>query len=102
MVPVLEQVSSSMIDKIQVVKIDTEKYPDIANKYGIQALPTLILFKDGKPLDRFVSIDFVINTSSSFVSVHIKFLSTSFNDYIPTSIDHIVFMAAIFSSIFLI
>lgn len=50
MVPVLEQVSSSMIDKIHVVKIDAKKYPAIANKYGIQALPTFILFKDGKPL----------------------------------------------------
>ncbi|KAL2467916.1 Thioredoxin Y1 [Forsythia ovata] len=53
MVPVLEQVSDSMRDKIQVVKIDTEKYPIIADKYKIQALPTFILFKDGKPFDRF-------------------------------------------------
>ncbi|PIN23163.1 Thioredoxin [Handroanthus impetiginosus] len=53
MVPILEQVSASMIDKIQIVKIDTEKYPTIANKYKIEALPTFILFKDGKPFDRF-------------------------------------------------
>ncbi|XP_022894292.1 thioredoxin Y1, chloroplastic-like isoform X2 [Olea europaea var. sylvestris] len=53
MVPILEQVSDSMSDKIQIVKIDTEKYPIIAEKYKIQALPTFILFKDGKPCDRF-------------------------------------------------
>ncbi|PIN02922.1 Thioredoxin-like protein [Handroanthus impetiginosus] len=53
MVPILEQVSNSMVDQIQVVKIDTEKYPIIADKYKIQALPTFILFKDGKPFDRF-------------------------------------------------
>ncbi|XP_019174463.1 PREDICTED: thioredoxin Y1, chloroplastic-like [Ipomoea nil] len=53
MVPVLNEVSDSMKDKIQVVKIDTEKYPSIADKYQIQALPTFILFKDGKPCDRF-------------------------------------------------
>ncbi|KAI3460469.1 hypothetical protein Pfo_017132 [Paulownia fortunei] len=53
MVPILEQVSTSMIDKIQVVKIDTEKCPSIADKYRIEALPTFILFKDGKPHDRF-------------------------------------------------
>ncbi|KAF4351230.1 hypothetical protein F8388_000406 [Cannabis sativa] len=40
-------------DKIQVVKIDTEKYPSIANKYKIEALPTFIIFKDGEPFDRF-------------------------------------------------
>ncbi|CAK9313855.1 unnamed protein product [Citrullus colocynthis] len=53
MVPILEQVSATLIDKVQVVKIDTEKYPAIADKYRIEALPTFILFKDGKPLDRF-------------------------------------------------
>ncbi|XWS23546.1 hypothetical protein CRYUN_Cryun28dG0024000 [Craigia yunnanensis] len=53
MVPVLNQVSSTLKDKIQVVKIDTEKYPSTADKYRIQALPTFIIFKDGKPFDRF-------------------------------------------------
>lgn len=42
-----------MTDKILIVKIDTEKYPAIADKYKIQALPTFILFKDGSPIDRF-------------------------------------------------
>uniref|UniRef100_G3MQJ9 Thioredoxin domain-containing protein n=1 Tax=Amblyomma maculatum TaxID=34609 RepID=G3MQJ9_AMBMU len=53
MVPVLEQVSDKMKDTIQVVKIDTEKYTQIANQYKIAALPTLILFRNGKPFDRF-------------------------------------------------
>nr|GEV22599.1 thioredoxin-like protein slr0233 [Tanacetum cinerariifolium] len=51
--PILNEVSITMGDAIQVVKIDTEKYPEIANKYNIEALPTFILFKDGKPFDRF-------------------------------------------------
>ncbi|KVI07254.1 thioredoxin Y2, chloroplastic [Cynara cardunculus var. scolymus] len=53
MAPILNEVSITMADTIQVVKIDTEKYPEIANKYSIEALPTFILFKDGKPFDRF-------------------------------------------------
>ncbi|PHU20070.1 Thioredoxin Y2, chloroplastic [Capsicum chinense] len=53
MVPILNEVGESMKDKIQVVKIDTEKYPVIADKYKIQALPTFILFKDGNVCDRF-------------------------------------------------
>ena len=55
MVPILNEVSATLKGQIQVVKIDTEKYPSIADKYRIQALPTFILFKDGKPYDRFVS-----------------------------------------------
>ncbi|CAM8898616.1 unnamed protein product [Rhodiola kirilowii] len=53
MTPILNEVGASLKDKIQVVKIDTEKYPSIANKYQIEALPTFIIFKDGKPCDRF-------------------------------------------------
>lgn len=56
MVPVLEEVSEKLKDKIQVVKIDTEKYVSIANRYRIEALPTFIIFRDGKPCDRFVSL----------------------------------------------
>lgn len=55
MVPILNEVSVALNDKIQVVKIDTEKYPSIANKYRIEALPTFMIFKNGKPHDRFVS-----------------------------------------------
>lgn len=55
MAPILNEVSITLNDKIQVVKIDTEKYPSIADKYNIQALPTFIIFKDGEPYDRFVS-----------------------------------------------
>ncbi|OIV91425.1 hypothetical protein TanjilG_02043 [Lupinus angustifolius] len=54
MIPILNEVSTRLNDKIQVVKIDTEKYPSIANKYDIQALPTFIIFKDGEPYDRFM------------------------------------------------
>lgn len=55
MAPVLNEVSARLKDKIQVVKIDTEKYPSIADKYRIEALPTFIIFKDREPYDRFVS-----------------------------------------------
>ncbi|KAF8642163.1 hypothetical protein HU200_067424 [Digitaria exilis] len=53
MVPILQEVSEKLSDKIQVVKIDTEKYTSIANRYRIEALPTFIIFKDGKPCHRF-------------------------------------------------
>ena len=39
-------------DKVSLVKIDTEKYPNIASKFRVEALPTIILFKDGQILDR--------------------------------------------------
>ncbi|KAJ0087172.1 hypothetical protein Patl1_08041 [Pistacia atlantica] len=53
MAPILNEVGAALKDRIKVVKVDTEKYPKIADKYRIEALPTFILFKDGKPFDRF-------------------------------------------------
>ena len=52
MTPILEQVGANLRDRLQVVKIDTEKYPNLAAKYQIEALPTLVLFKNGQPVER--------------------------------------------------
>lgn len=52
MAPILEQVGANLRDRLQVVKIDTDKYPNIASKYQIEALPTLVLFKNGQPAER--------------------------------------------------
>ncbi|WP_072622267.1 thioredoxin [Spirulina major] len=52
MAPLLEEVGYQMKDQIQIVKIDTDKYPQLASRYGIHALPTLVLFKNGQPAER--------------------------------------------------
>ncbi|MFM2314276.1 MAG: hypothetical protein RLZZ04_3552 [Cyanobacteriota bacterium] len=52
MAPILEQVGASLRDRLQVVKIDTDKYPNLASKYQIEALPTLVLFKNGEPAEK--------------------------------------------------
>lgn len=50
--PILAQVQTLMKGKIQVAKIDTDKYPNIAGRFNVHALPTLILFKQGEPVHR--------------------------------------------------
>jgi thioredoxin len=52
MSPILEQVGGHLKDRLQVVKIDTDKYPGLATQYQIHALPTLVLFKNGEPIER--------------------------------------------------
>lgn len=52
MAPILEQVNTQLKSKIRVVKINTDKYPQLASQYHIHALPTLVVFKQGKPVDR--------------------------------------------------
>ena len=53
MVPVLQEVSAQMKGQVKVVKIDNDKYPDLASEHHIYALPTLVLFKNGKTIKRF-------------------------------------------------
>ena len=60
MSPIVEQVNSHLKEQLQVVKIDTDKYPQIANQHHIHALPTLVLFKNGQPVDR---IEGVVSTT---------------------------------------
>ncbi|MEM6445843.1 MAG: thioredoxin, partial [Cyanobacteria bacterium P01_D01_bin.123] len=52
MAGILEHVKAQIGDDLMVVKIDTEKYERIAAKWQVGALPTLILFKNGQPIDR--------------------------------------------------
>ena len=52
MAPILEQVGASLRDRLQVVKIDSDRYPNLASKYQIEALPTLVLFKNGQPVEK--------------------------------------------------
>jgi protein disulfide-isomerase len=52
MAQILQEVSQQLKGRVQVVKINTETYPDLASRHHIYALPTLILFKQGEPADR--------------------------------------------------
>jgi thioredoxin len=52
MASILNDVNSQLKGKLKVVKIDTDKYPRIASQHQVAALPTLVLFKGGQPVDR--------------------------------------------------
>lgn len=50
--PVLEDLSEEHKDKVVIAKIDVDKNPDTAQKFGVMSIPTTILFKDGAELGR--------------------------------------------------
>jgi thioredoxin 1 len=52
MSPALEAVAAELKGKVKVVKLDVDQNPETTTKYRIQAMPTLIAFKDGQVADR--------------------------------------------------
>jgi thioredoxin 1 len=47
MAPALEQVAAELKGKVKVVKLDVDQNPNTTGKYHIQAMPTLMIFKNG-------------------------------------------------------
>ena len=50
--PVLEQVKQTLGNRIRIIKVDVDKHGTTANRYSIQSVPTLILFRNGEILWR--------------------------------------------------
>ena len=48
MAPVFEELSSEIKGSAKILKVDVDKNPKAAAKYGIQSIPTIILFKKGE------------------------------------------------------
>ena len=55
MAPDFESAAASFALEVRFVKINTEKYPELALEYGVNTLPTLIAFKQSRELNRFTS-----------------------------------------------
>jgi thioredoxin 1 len=50
--PALEEIAGSLDGKVKIVKLNVDENPKTAAKYGIQSIPTLMIFKDGQMASR--------------------------------------------------
>lgn len=53
--PILEEVSDE-VSSAKIVKVNVDEESDLAGEYRIMSIPTLILFKDGKPVEKSVGL----------------------------------------------
>ena len=54
--PTIEELAAEYDGKARVVKLDVDNNPKTATKYGIRSIPSLIFFKDGRPVDQMVGV----------------------------------------------
>jgi thioredoxin 2 len=52
--PTLDAIAQEMAGRVRVAKVNVDENPEIAERLGVQGIPTLVVFKDGREVDRMV------------------------------------------------
>jgi len=72
MAPVIEEIAVQTKGKVKVGKVDIDKYGPLANQFGIQAIPTIIILKDGQAVETLVGIQSkaaLVNALSKYIAL---------------------------------
>ena len=54
--PILDELAESIKGRVKITKVNVDEASGVAGSFGVQAIPTLILFKDGKEMQRFIGV----------------------------------------------
>ncbi|NQT74411.1 MAG: thioredoxin [Chloroflexi bacterium] len=54
--PIIEELAEDFDGKVDFVKVNVDENPRIASQFSIQSIPTLLMFKDGRPMDQVVGM----------------------------------------------
>lgn len=52
--PVLDEISTEQEGNLQIAKLNVDENPNVAMRYGVQSIPTMLVFKNGELVDRIV------------------------------------------------
>jgi thioredoxin 1 len=55
--PILDQLSEDLTGQLKIIRIDVDRYPEIASEFSVLSVPTLILFKKGENIWRMNGFD---------------------------------------------
>lgn len=56
LLPILDQLAVEYGSSVGIVKVDVDHSPELAGAYGIMSMPTVIIFKDGQPVEKLVGL----------------------------------------------
>jgi len=54
--PIVDEIADEIGDQANICKLDVDQNQQTARKYGIQSIPTLVIFKNGNPVQKFVGV----------------------------------------------
>ncbi|MBQ3094072.1 MAG: thioredoxin [Clostridia bacterium] len=54
--PIIEELAEDYDGRLKVGKVDVDDQPELAIRYGVSSIPTILFFKDGKQIDRSVGL----------------------------------------------
>jgi thioredoxin 1 len=54
--PVIEEIAAELKDSVKTAKVDVDAEGELAMEYGVMSIPTVIVFKDGREVKRFVGV----------------------------------------------
>jgi len=72
MAPVIEEIASQTQGKVKVGKVDIDANGPLANQYGIQAIPTILILKDGQVVETLVGVQSkaaLVNALSKYIAL---------------------------------
>lgn len=56
MAPILNELADETKGQAQIAKVNVDDFPDLSAKFGVRSIPTLVLLKNGKEINRFVGV----------------------------------------------
>ena len=69
MAPVIEKIAAKYEGKVVVGKVDVDENPDLAQRYGIMSIPSILLFKNGENVNMSVGVTSEANLDSMLSAV---------------------------------
>ncbi len=65
--PILIEFSEEMDKKVKIIKVDVDQNPELANKYSVQSIPTIILFQNQEQKEKTVGLTAKANLSEMLI-----------------------------------